>query len=95
MHYDFEENRFIMDVPECCPKCGAELEVDTRLEDGIKTMLVCSNDECDYELDATEEFEKFEKDILEDPLDELYANAVDEANGCTDGDDYRYIAEEE
>lgn len=49
---DFED---ILDVPTHCPKCGCELEVDTGYE---KTMLLCSNPDCDYELDATEEFEK-------------------------------------
>ena len=95
MHYDFNENRFVMDIPECCPICGADLEVDTRLEESIKTMLVCSNDKCDYELDATKEFEEFENAILEDPIEELYDEAVDEAHGIADGDDYyRYVEEE-
>ena len=49
-----------MDVPTHCPRCGSELEVDTRYADEstLKTFLLCSNNECEYELDATEEFEK-------------------------------------
>ena len=60
MHYDYETERFVMDVPTHCPRCGAALEVDTRYgeEDTIKTFLICSNEGCDYELDATEEFDK-------------------------------------
>lgn len=60
MKYDAEKERFVMDLPEECPRCGAELELDTRyVGDGeTKTFLLCSNDECDYELDASEEFER-------------------------------------
>lgn len=60
MRYDPETERFIMDVPTHCPRCNSALEVDTRYgeEETIKTFLICSNDGCDYELDATEEFEK-------------------------------------
>lgn len=61
MKYDAEKERFIMEVPDCCPRCGAELEVDTRYADDgctIKTFLLCSNEGCEYELDASEEFDK-------------------------------------
>jgi len=60
MKYDAEKERFIMDVPTHCPRCNSELEVDTRYgeDSSIKTFLICSNNECDYEIDATEEFEK-------------------------------------
>jgi len=58
MHYDLETERYVMDVPTECPKCGCQLEVDTDID---KTTLICSNIDCDYELDATEEFEKAAK----------------------------------
>lgn len=63
MKYDPERERFVMDIPDCCPRCGAELEVDNRYAEdcSIKTFLICSNDSCDYELDATDEFEKAEE----------------------------------
>ena len=63
-----EDERYIMDVPTHCPKCGSELEVDTDYD---KTRLICSNNKCDYELDATEEFEKAEKAY---GLDEIFEN---------------------
>ena len=78
MKYDPETERFVMDVPTHCPRCGAELEVDTRYaEDSTtKAFLICSSDTCDYELDATEEFEKADEayNIDEDELDEENEN---------------------
>lgn len=59
MHYIVEPEGYNLDVPTCCPKCGSELEVDTGYD---KTMLICINQDCDYELDATEEFEKAAKE---------------------------------
>lgn len=53
---DFEDEEFFLDVPTECPKCGSKLDVDTDYD---KTMLICPN--CDYELDATEEFERVAK----------------------------------
>ena len=63
MHYNLETERFILDVPTKCPKCGSELEVDTRYgeDDNFITFLVCSNNDCDYKLDASEEFDKASK----------------------------------
>lgn len=55
MHFDFDENRDILDVPKECPKCKSELELDTGYD---KTALFCTNPDCDYEIDVTEEFEK-------------------------------------
>ena len=59
MHYNHEEERYVMDVPTECPKCGSTLEVDTDYD---KTMLICPNFDCNYEFDATEEFEKAAKE---------------------------------
>jgi len=56
---DFEDEEIFLDVPTECPKCGSRLEVDTDYD---KTMLICTNDDCDYELDATEEFERAAKE---------------------------------
>lgn len=53
MHYDYEQERFVMDVPTECPKCGAELEPDISEEQQI---LLCPN--CEYEFDATNELKK-------------------------------------
>ena len=50
---DFEDEEFFLDVPTECPNCGNALEVDTDYD---KTKLICPN--CDYELDATEEFKR-------------------------------------
>ena len=63
---DYEEEIFL-DVPTECPKCGEKLEVDTDYD---KTMLICSNVDCDYELDATEEFERAAKQFGLDEDDE-------------------------
>ena len=55
MYYDENEDRYIMDVPTECPLCGEPLEIDTRDD---KTFLVCTNNDCDYENDATDEFDE-------------------------------------
>lgn len=56
MYFDYEENRYILDVPNECPKCGEELELDTGYEN---VFLRCTK--CNYELDVTEEFKALEK----------------------------------
>ena len=55
---EFENEDFFLDVPTECPKCGSPLEVDTDYD---KTKLLCTNVDCNYELDATEEFERAAK----------------------------------
>ena len=57
----FKNERYEMKLPDCCPKCGGKLDVDTRCENPIKAFLVCLNNDCDYEEDFTEEFEKAAK----------------------------------
>ena len=60
MHFNCEEERYVMDIPDECPKCGGKLEVDNRYgeDNTIKAFLICTNNDCDYEEDFTEEFEK-------------------------------------
>lgn len=62
MHYDYDEERYILDVPNECPKCGSELELDVNYD---STSLLCKNQSCDYEIDVTEEFKKI-NDTLEE-----------------------------
>ena len=57
MHYDFDEDRYILDVPTECPKCGSKLELDVNYDN---THLLCPNQDCDYELDVTDEFKELE-----------------------------------
>ena len=52
---EYEENDEIANLPRECPKCGAELELDTGYDE---TTLLCP--ECDYQLDVTAEFQKLE-----------------------------------
>ena len=77
MRYDCETERFILDVPTHCPRCNAELEVDTRCvdEENIRTFLICSSEDCDYEVDATKEFEEAAEayNVFEDEYNEEYA----------------------
>lgn len=56
MHYDPEQERYIMDVPTECPECGEALEPDIDID---KQRLCCSK--CDYTFDATEEFKRIEE----------------------------------
>lgn len=58
MHYDYNEKRYVLDVPNECPKCGSELELDVDYDE---THLVCSNMYCDYKIDVTDEFKQYEK----------------------------------
>lgn len=57
MYYDFDEQRYILDVPTECPKCEEELELDTNPDGTV--YLLCPK--CDYKLDVTEEFKKLEE----------------------------------
>ncbi len=59
-YYDYDEDRDLLDFPYECPKCGSELELDVSPYD-YETHLVCSNSDCDYELDVTADFEKLEE----------------------------------
>lgn len=58
MHYDDELERYVLDVPTTCPKCGCKLDLDVNYD---STHLLCSNMDCDYELDATQEFKALEE----------------------------------
>ena len=58
MHYDYDEERYILDVPTECPKCGSELELNNEYD---SLQLFCVNNKCDYELDVTDEFRKLEE----------------------------------
>jgi len=63
MHFDDSNNRFVMDIPSECPNCGEALETDYRYgnQDSVRVFLICQNANCDYETDATCEFEKVEE----------------------------------
>lgn len=56
--YDEEEERYVLDVPTECPKCGSELEPDFDYDE---THFICTNPECDYSLDVTEDFKQLER----------------------------------
>lgn len=53
MHYDYDQERYIMDVPTECPECGEKLELDNDVD---KQTLYCPK--CDYTFDATDEFKQ-------------------------------------
>lgn len=69
MHYDFDEERYILDLPKVCPICKekynkeVELELDIRNYDRDETeiFLLCPNPDCDYSLDATKEFHELDR----------------------------------
>lgn len=65
MCYDDEPKK--LNLPIVCPKCEEILELDLQ-NDGTK-ILYCTNPECDYELDVTEDFKEYEK-FQEDYEDE-------------------------
>lgn len=58
MHYDYDEERYILDVPTVCPKCGGKLELDINYD---STHLLCINTKCNYQYDATDEFKELEQ----------------------------------
>lgn len=57
MYYDFDEQRYILDVPTECPECEEELELDPNPDGTV--FLLCPK--CDYKIDVTEEFKKLEE----------------------------------
>lgn len=56
MHYDYDEERYVLDIPTECPKCGDELKLETKA-DG-KSIVYCDKAACEYELDVTNEFQE-------------------------------------
>lgn len=64
--YEYPENKYLFDtdridgdkaIPHECPKCGKELEPDINYAkdgSGYITKLLCTNLECDFEVDVTE-----------------------------------------
>ena len=51
LYYDYDEERYVLDAPTECPKCGSKLELDVDYD---TTHLICSNSDCDYMLDVTD-----------------------------------------
>lgn len=45
--------------PEECPICGSDLYYDTNADESVS--LYCTNDDCDYQADATEKFAELEE----------------------------------
>lgn len=68
MYYDDDRGRYILELPHECPKCGDDLKLD-EYPDGT-TFLVCENKDCEYKLDATEEFKKLREAQDDDIEDE-------------------------
>lgn len=60
MHYDFDLKSYILDVPTECPKCGNPLELNNEYD---SAQLICTNNDCDYELDVTEELKEYELQV--------------------------------
>ena len=58
LYYDYDEERYVLDAPTECPKCGSKLELDVDYD---TTHLICSNSDCDYMLDVTAEFKELEQ----------------------------------
>ncbi len=72
-YYNEELDRYILDVPQQCPVCGGELELDTNCEpDGspnnYRAELYCND--CDYRKDFTKEFQ--DTDRLNDEDEDNY-----------------------
>lgn len=59
MHFDFDEERYVLDLPTECPKCGTVLELDQNIDGHVD--LLCPNTECDFCLDVTDEFKAIEE----------------------------------
>ena len=57
MYYDYDEERYILEVPTECPECEEKLELDPNPDGTV--FLLCPK--CDYKLDVTEEFRKLEE----------------------------------
>ncbi len=82
MYYDDDLERYVLDLPRECPKCSYPLELDHDYgeePDTFTTKLVCTNPDCDYELDATEEFR-----MVDEANDELYDEDEDDDTYNTD-----------
>ena len=58
MYYDYDEERYILDVPKECPECGSDLELDINYD---TTYLYCTNNNCNYKIDVTDEFKELEE----------------------------------